>query len=107
MLSAGKHVRIVYMKEGVVSTPDGIYINKNTKRADGAKAFVDFMLSYDTQVYVAQYLGRRSVRTDVSNSSEVLAKAQINIIQVDRSLVINSREKWLEEFSSIAEKRRD
>lgn len=107
MLSAGKHVRIVYMKEGVVSTPDGIYINKNTKRADEAKAFVDFMLSYDTQVYVAQYLGRRSVRTDVSNSSEVLAKAQINIIQVDRSLVINSREKWLEEFSNIAEKRRD
>ena len=65
------------------------------------------MLSYDTQVYVAQYLGRRSVRTDVSNSSEVLAKAQINIIEVDRSLVINSREKWLEEFSNIAEKRRD
>jgi iron(III) transport system substrate-binding protein len=95
------------MKEGVVSTPDGIYINKNTKRTDEAKAFVDFMLSYDTQVYVAQYLGRRSVRTDVSNSSEVLAKAQINIIEVDRSLVINSREKWLEEFSNIAEKRRD
>ena len=95
------------MKEGVVSTPDGIYINKNTKRADDAKAFVDFMLSYDTQVYVAQYLGRRSVRTDVSNSSEVLAKAQINMIEVDRDFVIESREKWLSEFSEIEEKRRD
>ncbi|MBR5649960.1 extracellular solute-binding protein [Pseudobutyrivibrio sp.] len=107
MLSAGKHVRIIYMKEGVVSTPDGIYINKNTKRADDAKAFVDFMLSYDTQVYVAQYLGRRSVRTDVSNSSEVLAKAQINMIEVDRDFVIESREKWLSEFSDIEKKRRD
>ncbi|MBQ3773530.1 MAG: ABC transporter substrate-binding protein, partial [Pseudobutyrivibrio sp.] len=61
----------------------------------------------DTQVYVAQYLGRRSVRTDVSNSSEVLAKAQINMIEVDRDFVIESREKWLSEFSEIEEKRRD
>jgi iron(III) transport system substrate-binding protein len=29
MLKGGKHVKVVYMNEGVVSTPDGIYINKN------------------------------------------------------------------------------
>lgn len=107
MLSADKHVRIVYMEEGVVSTPDGIYINKNTKRVEDAEAFVDFMLSYNTQFYIAQYLGRRSVRTDVSNSASVLAKDQINMIEVDKDAVIENRSKWLDHFNEIYVKRED
>lgn len=50
------------MKEGVVSTPDGIYINKNTKNPEDSEIFVDFMTSYDTQNVISGNLGRRSVR---------------------------------------------
>ena len=103
MLNAEKHVSIVYMAEGVVSTPDGIYINKNSDKLFEAETFVDFMTSYDTQVFISKNLGRRSVRTDVSNSTLALAKDQINIIQVDKNYVIANKEIWIEKFSAMIE----
>ena len=98
MLKGGKHVKVVYMNEGVVSTPDGIYINKNAANADGAKAFVDFMTAYNTQFYIATDLGRRSVREDVESSSLVAAKEDIKILQVDKDKVIGSRSDWISRF---------
>ncbi len=52
MINQDKHIKIVYMEEGILSTPDGVYINKNTKHADSAKKFVDFMTAYNTQKYI-------------------------------------------------------
>ena len=98
MLKGGKHVKVVYMKEGVVSTPDGIYINKNAANVDNAKAFVDFMTAYDTQFYIATDLGRRSVREDVESSSLVAAKEDIALLQVDKDKVMGSRSDWVSRF---------
>ena len=39
----GAPVKLVYMKEGVISKPDGIYIIKNAKHMENAKKFIDFM----------------------------------------------------------------
>ena len=100
MLKGGKHVRVIYMNEGVVSTPDGLYINKNAANADGAKAFVDFMTAYDTQLYIATDLGRRSVREDVESSSLVADKEDITILKVDKDKVISSRSDWITRFMS-------
>ena len=100
MLKGGKHVKVVYMNEGVVSTPDGIYINKNAANADGAKAFVDFMTAYNTQFYIATDLGRRSVREDVESSSLVADKEDITILQVNKDKVISSRSDWISRFMS-------
>ncbi|WP_090420526.1 extracellular solute-binding protein [Pseudobutyrivibrio sp. YE44] len=101
MLNSDKHVRIVYMDEGVVSTCDGIYINKNTKALDKAETFVDFMTSYDTQSFMAKNLGRRSVRTDVSNSVSVLSKDQINMLEVDRDEIISNKSQWIDKFNQL------
>lgn len=101
MLGTEKHVKIVYMKEGVVSTSDGVYINKNTKSLDKAETFVDFMTSYDTQSYIAKRLGRRSVRTDVSNSVSVLSKDQINMLEVDRDEIISKKSQWIDRFNEL------
>ena len=98
MLKGGKHVRVVYMDEGVVSTPDGIYINRNAANAEGAKAFVDFMTSADTQLYIATDLGRRSVREDTASSPLVADKEDINILQVDKEKVIENRSDWVSRF---------
>ena len=102
-MSKGKHVKIVYMEEGVVSTPDGIYINKNTKHETEAEAFVDFMLDYDTQSYISVNLGRRSVRTDVSDSASVLAKDQIKLLEVDESDVVKIKDEWISKFETLWE----
>ncbi|MBP3826324.1 MAG: extracellular solute-binding protein [Butyrivibrio sp.] len=107
MLKSGKHVKVVYMKEGVVSTPDGLYINKNATNADGAKAFVDFMTSRDTQFYITSDLGRRSVRSDVESSMQVADKEDLTIIQVEKEKVIESKSVWVSKFMSYVREDRD
>ena len=101
MLKNDKHVGIVYMEEGVVSTPDGIYINKNTKNIDECKKFVDFMTDRNTQIYMAKTLGRRSVRTDVDASSLVLPKSEINSLSVDKDNVTKNKDAWIAKFTEI------
>ena len=107
MLKSGKHVKVVYMKEGVVSTPDGLYINKNATNTDGAKAFVDFMTSRDTQFYITSDLGRRSVRSDVESSMQVADKEDLTIIQVEKEKVIESKSVWVSKFMSYVREDRD
>ncbi len=107
MLKSDKHVSIVYMKEGVVSTPDGIYISKDSDRIENAKKFADFMTSKDAQQYMASDLGRRSVRKDVESSSLVVPRYKMNNLPVDRNKVISEKDKWIEEFDRINKEGRD
>ncbi len=102
MMKKGRHVKIIYMKEGVVSTPDGIYINKNAVNPDQARIFIDFMTAYDTQKYISMDLGRRSVRSDIESSSLVMDKSEINLIEVDKNTVASKRDEWLRKFMSYA-----
>ena len=102
MLKNDKHIGIVYMTEGVVSTPDGICISKNSSRLDKAKCFADFMTSRNAQRFMASDLGRRSVRTDVEASGMVIPFSEINSISVDKETVVSSKDAWLERFDALA-----
>ena len=102
MLKNDKHIGIVYMTEGVVSTPDGICISKNSSRLDRAKCFADFMTSRNAQRFMASDLGRRSVRTDVEASGMVIPFSEINSISVDKETVVSSKDAWLERFDALA-----
>ena len=101
MLKNDKHIEIIYMTEGVVSTPDGIYISKNCARSDNAKRFVDFMTSKDAQRVMASDLGRRSVRKDVEASGLVIPMADINSISVDKEEVVENKAAWLSRFEEL------
>ena len=101
MLKKNKHVRIIYMKEGVVYTPDGIYINKNTKRLKEAEKFVDFMTSQNAQTYMAGELGRRSVRDDVEASANIISEENIYTIEVDKRKVVESKSLWTDRFTEL------
>lgn len=107
MLKNDKHISIIYMSEGVVSTPDGIYINKDSSRIENAKAFVDFMTSKDAQQYMAADLGRRSVRKDVESSDLVIPFDEITGIKVDKQKVIAGKDGWIERFMSVYGKEND
>ncbi len=100
-MKSGGHVRIIYMEEGVVSTADGIYINKNTQNPGDSESFVDFMTSYDTQNVISGNLGRRSVRTDVEPSGFVRDKGGLNIIEADHLTVFEHKEEWIDKFLSL------
>ena len=97
----GAPVKLVYMKEGVISKPDGIYIIKNAKHMENAKKFIDFVSSKDTQTMIAQNLNRRSVRKDVPPSEGLAPLTQIKVIKDNTDVVNKNKRQWLEKFKDI------
>ena len=107
MLKNDKHVRIIYMSEGVISTPDGIYINKDSGQLENAEKFADFLTSYDAQTVMAKTLGRRPIRSDVEASDMVIAYDEINSITADRDEVTINRDEWIAHFLELYDDNRE
>ena len=97
----GAPVKLVYMKEGVISKPDGIYIIKNAKNMENAKKFIDFITSKDAQSIITTQLHRRSVRDDVDPPVGLLPKDQIKIIDDEEQVVEKNKKAWLDKFKDI------
>jgi iron(III) transport system substrate-binding protein len=97
----GAPVKLVYMKEGVISKPDGIYIIKNAKHMENAKKFIDFITSKEAQTLITQKLHRRSVRDDVDAPVGLLPKAEIKSITDDEEVVNKNKKAWLDKFKDI------
>lgn len=100
-IADGAPVKLVYMKEGVISKPDGVYIMKNAKNMENAKKFIDFVTSKEAQTVVVNQLHRRSVRTDVAPPQGLIEKSKINIINDDEAVVTANKTKWLDKFKDI------
>ena len=97
----GAPVKLVYMKEGVISKPDGVYIINKAKNMENAKKFIDFITSKDAQTIIVQQLYRRSVREDVEPPKGLIEKAQITIINDDEKVVVANQRQWLDKFKDI------
>lgn len=100
-IPAGSPVKLVYMKEGVITKPDGIYIIKHAKHMDNAKKFIDFMTSKQAQTIITEKLYRRSVRNDVAAPQGLVEKSQIHSIKDDEQLVISNKKAWLDKFKDL------
>ncbi|WP_027406631.1 ABC transporter substrate-binding protein [Anaerovibrio sp. RM50] len=97
----GAPVKLVYMKEGVISKPDGIYIIKNAKHMENAKKFIDFITSKEAQTLITQKLHRRSVRDDVDPPVGLIPKSEINSINDNEEVVNKNKKAWLDKFKDI------
>ena len=97
----GAPVKLVYMKEGVISKPDGIYIIKNAKHMENAKKFIDFITSTEAQTLITQKLHRRSVRDDVEAPVGLLPKTEIKSITDNEEVVNKNKKAWLDKFKDI------
>jgi len=97
----GAPVKVIYMEEGVISKPDGVYVIKNAKNLDNAKLFIDFITGKDAQTIIVEQLNRRSVRTDVAAPSYLLPKEEMKLITDEETVVIEKKEEWLEKFNDI------
>lgn len=96
-----ENISLVYMKEGVVFTADGIYIRKGSAHQEEAQAFVDYMTGRDVQAYISQVLNRRTVRSDVEIKPSLTSKDSINEILVDYRIAGAVKNAWLEHFAAI------
>ena len=95
------NISIVYMKEGVVFTPDGIYLLKNARNPEAAKRFIDYATDVPVQNYISRQLNRRSVRSDIAIKQLFLPKKSINCIQVDHKKASECRNEWIAEFHNF------
>lgn len=102
-IEAGAPVKMVYMEEGAIFNPGGVYIVKNTPNKDIAQLFVDYVTSYEPQRIMEQYLHRRSVRSDVVTDGLLIPMSQISIIYDDTAYVLANRDEWLDRFRDIRE----
>ena len=105
--AAGSPVKLVYMKEGVIMEPAGIYIIKNAKNIENAKKFLDYMTSFETQKKMNDELNARAVRKDLGASPILIDIKNINAITSNEELeyidnfVKANQESWLEKFKNI------
>ena len=92
------NILIVYMKEGVVFTPDGICLLKNARNPGNAKLFIDYATDLPVQNYISRQLNRRSVRSDVEIKKLFLSESEIHSISADYSYAVEKQKQWWAEF---------
>ena len=97
----GSPVKVIYMKEGVISKPDGVYIIKGGKNLENAKKFIDYCVSLDAQNILINKVNRRAIRTDADSSEVVIPMTEIYSITDNPDVVESNRQKWLDKFRDI------
>lgn len=97
----GFPVSIVYPVEGTIAKADGISIIKNAPNIKNAQLFVNFVTSYDIQHFMSSTLHRRSIRTDVSNTTILKPLNEIHLIKDDPYWSSRHKLNILENFNSI------
>ena len=92
-MAQGADISFVYPEDGTSCVPDGCAMVKNAPHSYNAGRFIDFIVGYDTQKFAAENFYRRSVRSDISLSSDGQIK------QIDFDLKKSAREE--EEIFSL------
>ena len=100
------NIALVYMNEGVVFTPDGVYMPKKIRHKDNAVRFIDYVTGKNVQSYIAKKMNRRSVRSDVDTKSLLPVKSAIKCISVDYAYTTSHQSEWVERFLDIFESAR-
>jgi iron(III) transport system substrate-binding protein len=95
------NIGLVYMKEGVVFTPDGVYLLKNSPHSENAKRFIDYATGFSVQSYISKQMNRRSVRTDVPLHSLFPSKKSLPCIAVNYTFASSHKDEWILRFHEI------
>lgn len=93
----GGNVAIVYPADGTSTVADGVALVKGAPNADGAKVFIDWLLSKPVQEILVSEIGRRSVRNDV-NAAGQKPISEVKLIDYDMKVVAKNRVAWLNQF---------
>ena len=101
-LDAGaSNIGYVYPKEGTSAVPDAIAVVKNCPNPEGAKMFVDFILSAEAQQMQADEFNRRPARDDVSAPGTLSDLKDIPLVDYDFEWAGNSKAEILEQWQEI------
>jgi iron(III) transport system substrate-binding protein len=99
-VEGGGPVEIIYPSEGTAIAPDAMALIKGAPNADGAKAYLDFMLSEKAQKIVAEQ-GRRPVRGDVASNPVLTPLSEVNSVGYDAAWAADNREQVLDRYKDM------
>ena len=95
------NIEIIYPVEGTVFLPAQIGIVKNAKNVAEAQAFVDFMLSEEAQIFLAENTTSRNVREVVYTNETMKQLGEIYLIFEDSDYVIANTSALKEKVQEI------
>ena len=95
------NIEVIYPVEGTVFLPAQIGIIKNAKNVEEAKAFVDFMLSEEAQIFLAENTTSRNVREVVYTNETMKQLSEIYLIFEDSDYVIANTSALKEKVQDI------
>ena len=78
-----KNIKSVYPADGVIVSPEGAAIIKGGPNPEEAKAFMDFLLSKETESFIFDKYFRRAVRSDVVPTGSLPDLKGMNILEID------------------------
>lgn len=99
-VEGGGPVEIVYPAEGTAIAPDAMALVAGAPNPDGAKAFIDFMLSVEGQTVVAEQ-GRRPVRSDVPSKEALVPLSEVNSVGYDAAWAADNRSRLVNLWKDI------
>ena len=95
------NIEVIYPVEGTVFLPAQIGIVKNAKNVAEAQAFVDFMLSEEAQIFLAENTTSRNVREVVYTNDTMDQLSEIYLIFEDSDYVIEHTSELKEKAQEI------
>jgi iron(III) transport system substrate-binding protein len=95
------NIKVVYPVEGTVFLPAQIGIIKNAKNLANAQAFVDFMLTEEAQVFLAEKTTSRSIRPVTAGNPYMTPLADIKLIFEDSGYVTSHTAELKEKVQNI------
>ncbi|TNF18997.1 MAG: extracellular solute-binding protein [Rhodobacteraceae bacterium] len=99
-VEGGGPVEIVYPAEGTAIAPDAMALIAGAPNPDGAKSFIDFMLSPEGQTVVAEQ-GRRPVRSDVASKEALQPLSEVNSVGYDAAWAADNRARLVDLWKDI------
>lgn len=95
------NVEVVFPEDGIPWVPEGVAIFKNTGNLDGAKAFIDFMISKEGQELIAEIDGKDGSQMvkpgvkgfDIGVPSDKFLKQDLSTFGSDREPILS---RWAE-----------
>lgn len=97
----GYPVKIVYCEEGAFGEATTAAVVKGAKNLANARAFIDFLTSYDVQTLLSNELCLRGVRSDLEFSESFVDTGSIALANVDPSAASANKKAWLSKFMDI------
>ena len=95
------NIEVIYPVEGTVFLPAQNGIIKNAKNVEEAKAFIDFMLSEEAQIFLAENTTSRNVRDVVYTNDTMKQLSEIYLIYEDSDYVIANTSALKEKVQDI------